>query len=72
MSAIRDRKTKLKFETSATYQGRPIMGEADQFSVYLRLKGTRTRYEVPWEAAYILGAKLLDRQRRDEKHRRGK
>lgn len=62
------RKSKLQFETSANVRNRNIMVEVSPFGMRLRLKGTRTTYEVSWEGALWQGIKNeADRQRQEKK-----
>ena len=68
MTAIAKRKRRLDFETSALVRGRYIIVEAGTHTAKLRLKGTRTRYEVSWEGIFWLGVKVAaDEQRAQRK-----
>jgi len=58
MTTLAKRKTKAKFETSATVRGRTLVVEAQPFMLHIRPKGKRIAYTVPWDAIYSLGAKL--------------
>ena len=58
MTALAKRKTKVRFETSATERGLALVVEAQPFMLSIRPKGKRIAYAVPWDAIYSLGAKL--------------
>jgi len=58
MTALAKRKTKVRFETSATERGRALVVEPQPFMLHIRPKGKRIAYAVPWDAIYSLGAKL--------------
>lgn len=77
MTALAQRKRKLIFETAAEvrYRGRfrPVIVEPDAqgFTVAVRLKGTRTRYEGSWEGVFQHFGKLAaDRARAERKQKR--
>ena len=57
-------------ETSATYRRRPLIATITAHCLVVREKGRRQRIEVPIDAIYDLGMKLLARQRRAEKGKR--
>jgi hypothetical protein len=74
MTRLSERKTRLTFETAATarYRGkeRAIVVEPDLEGqlVALRLKGTRVRYELSWQAIYNRAAMVhADRARAERK-----
>lgn len=75
MTKISTRKTKLTFETSATYRGLPIIFEPGTHETAIRLKGRRFRYSVPYIAIFELGAKILaneKRRAREEARKKGR
>jgi hypothetical protein len=65
MTKLRERKTRLTFETEAEVKYRSkfrtIVVEPDHegHTVALRLKGTRVRYEASWHAIYDFAAKIF-------------
>ncbi len=73
MTQLAKRKTRLQFETSDTVRGRAVILEATPYTVALRLKGTRTRYEISYAGIYYAAAKLAaDRARAEKRARRSK
>jgi len=72
MTRIADRATKLRAETSARVQGRPLCLFLGTVSLIVRQKGRRHGYEVPYEAIWSVGAKIQaneDRRAREEKRK---
>ena len=73
MTRLRERKTRLLFETEATarYRGkeRAIVIEPDVrgYTLALRLKGTRVRYEISWEAVFDRAAKIYVDHAREQR-----
>lgn len=70
MTAIAQRKTRLRFETSGTVRGRGVIIEADAYLARVRLKGMRTAYEISWEGIYWQAAKVAAEKRRAERKTR--
>lgn len=71
MNTIAKRKTKLRFETSETVQGRPPVVDAGPYAATIRQKGLRKGYDVSWESIFLLAAKIeADRKREERKARR--
>lgn len=75
MTILRERKTKLHFETDREVyergKHRPIVVEPGPWTCALRLKGTRQRYEIGWESIFSMAAKLAaDKLREERKSRR--
>jgi hypothetical protein len=66
MTRISERKTTLKFETSAVDGGRALVVKVTAHEAIIWQKGRRiaSAYSVPWRAAFQLGAKLKEQQRR--------
>lgn len=62
MTALAKRKTRTRFETSASARGRLLIVEARPWTLLIRPKGKRINYEVPWDAIYSLGAKLAAKE----------
>ncbi len=64
-------RTRTIFETSATIHSRgkrrQIIICAEQYGGYVRLKGTKQRLDISWEAIYSLAAKLEASRIRAEK-----
>lgn len=52
--------------TATVYRRREIVVELQSHCMLLRLLGTRTRYALPYDAAYETAGKLLARQQRME------
>jgi len=65
-SRIAQRKTRLQVETSAKYQGVPLIFEAGLNTLDMWQKRTKTRYTIPYVAIFELGAKLVANERRLE------
>ena len=59
-------------ETRAAYRGRPLILEVHPHEVVIREKGRRLKVSVPILAVYDLGFKILARERRIEKLKKGK
>jgi hypothetical protein len=70
MTALRNRVTRLTFETDQTFQGREIVAEARPHTAVLRLKGTRTRYQIPWSTVFDRAAKIAAELAREERKTR--
>ena len=71
MTALRERKSKLTFETSDLHREcgkyRAVVIEAEPEFAILRLKGTRTRLSVSWAGIYAFAARCeADRVRREK------
>lgn len=71
MTALKARKSKLTFETASEVRDgrryRPIVIEAEPEYAVVRLKGTRQRLTVTWEAVYHVAAKIEAARVRAEK-----
>lgn len=52
----------VRRETAARIQGRVLLMEVNRHEVVVWRKKTRTRYSVPIEALYSLGAKIARRE----------
>lgn len=59
----------VRRETSITSRRRPLIVELTAHAAIIRLKGTRDRVTVPWEAALSLGYKLRARAEAAEKRK---
>lgn len=70
MTRLRNRKSKLKFETENILRGRPVVAQAHPDYITVRLKGQRTSFDVSWSSIYYLGAKVAADIRREEKRRK--
>lgn len=71
MTALNNRKTRLRFETSETVRGRAVMVDVSPYTATLRLKGKRTAYEISWSGIYWQAAKIAaDKLREARKQRR--
>lgn len=61
MTALAQRKSKLTFETGDHVREagrlRAVVIECENTFAYVRLKGTRTRYQVEWSAMYSVAVK---------------
>jgi hypothetical protein len=66
MTRLADRKTRLRVETSAKYQGVPLVFEAAPFALDIWKKAQRFKYTVPYAAIFELGAKLVANEKRLE------
>ena len=71
MGNLVQRKTKLVFQTADCYRERgklrEVVIEANPLTATIWLKGTRTRFSLPWSAFYALAAKAAAEQKRREK-----
>jgi len=67
MSRIAVRKTRARFETEATYRERHLSIELGTHSLFIREKGRRTGYTVPYDCIFETGAKIAARVAREEK-----
>jgi hypothetical protein len=75
MTSLRERKTRLSFETDATLRNREIIVEPTPWMCIVRLKGKRTRYEISWSTIFVKAAEIAAdklRQERKEARRRKK
>ena len=74
MTKLNERKTRLVFETADCYRERgklrQVVIEANPLTATIRLKGTRTKFDLPWSAFYALAAKAAAEQVRREKKNR--
>jgi hypothetical protein len=68
--------SRVRRETCAVVQRRPLVIELRAHTVYLRLKGARWGYEVDYQSIWLLGAKkaaeaaLVERQKRQKERMR--
>jgi len=71
MTALRERRSRLVFETASELRDgrryRPIVIEAEPEYAVVRLKGTRQRLAVTWEAVAHLAYKIEAARVRAEK-----
>jgi hypothetical protein len=72
MTALRNRKTRLSFETDQEirYRGkmRPVVVHPNPWYCTVRLKGSRICYDVSWETIFAKGAQLFaDKQKAERK-----
>lgn len=67
MTAISERKTRLRARTSASVRGRELVVELTPHECIIREAGRRTGYAVPWRAVYETGARLKAIEQRAEK-----
>lgn len=72
MTSLATRKTRLQFTTSdcVRYRGklREIIIEASEYTATVRLKGSRTRFEISWAGIYNQAAKIyVEKQRAERK-----
>jgi hypothetical protein len=71
MTALRERKTRLTFETADELRERgdyrAVVVEAEPTHAVLRLKGLRNRVSISWGAVYQFAMKLRADQLRREK-----
>jgi len=58
MTRLAERKTRCVAETSALHRGRPLVVTLTSHEVWIREKGRRLLYAVPYSAIYETGAKL--------------
>lgn len=75
MTPLRDRKTRLTFETDQElrYRGRlrPVVVMPQPWFCAVRLKGTRVAYEISWETIFKHAAQIFaDKQREERKSKR--
>lgn len=74
MTALSQRKTRLSFETSDSvrYRGqfRPIVIEANEYTAYVRLKGTRQRFEISYAGIWNQAVKIAVEKKRAERRNR--
>ena len=75
MTKLRERKSRLRFETEAEvrYRGRmrAIVVEVDNngYTASVRLAGTRMRYEFSWAGLHDWAAEMHVRRAREERKR---
>lgn len=72
MLRISARKTRIQAETDARYRGRPLVVVLNGHECFVREKGRRTAYAVPFLAIYELGMKLAANEQRRLKAERRK
>jgi hypothetical protein len=64
--------SRVRRETCAVVQRKPLVIELRAHTVYLRLKGARWGYEVDYQSIWVLGAKKAAEQLRIERQNRRK
>lgn len=73
MTTLRQRKTRLIFETESEVKERgkyrAVIIEAMPHFAMVRLKGTRTKFPIPYAAIYHAAARLAAIEARDAKKR---
>lgn len=74
MTALRERRTKLSFETGCEIRERGkyrtvVIETTGEYTAVVRLKGTRTRFAFDWASVYRLAVKQHVNQLRVEKLR---
>ena len=57
MSKLSKRKHKVVLETDCKYQNRALVIRCTAYLCYLREKGRRKEYSVPWDAVFMLAVK---------------
>jgi hypothetical protein len=71
MTSLSQRKSRLTFETGDTIRergrSREVVIECENTFAFVRLKGTKTRFQIEWGAIYHAAAKLAAAQVRREK-----
>lgn len=73
MTMLAQRKTKLRFETADTVRGRAVVVDVSPYTAIVRLKGTRTRYEISWAGIFWQAVKVkAEKDRVGRKARRSK
>ncbi len=73
MTALRDRKSTMRAITSAAIRGKLLVIECHPnrpHEIYIREARARHGYWVPYLAVFHMGAKIADREAREEKARR--
>lgn len=71
MTTLRERKTRLTFQTDAMLRNKAIVVEPTPWTCVVRLKGTRTRYEIAWPSIFFKAAEIAaDKLRAERKARR--
>lgn len=63
---------RVRRETCAVVQRKPLVIEIRAHTVYLKLKGARWGYEVDYQSIWLLGAKKAAEQLRIERQNRRK
>ncbi|MCZ2078672.1 MAG: hypothetical protein LC130_27210 [Bryobacterales bacterium] len=64
------RDSRVRRETCAVVQRKPLVIELRAHTVYLRLKGARWGYEVDYQSIWLLGARKAAEQARIERQNR--
>ena len=71
MTALLERKTKLRLETPYLIQGRPMVVHVEAWGLILRLKGCSYRLEITWAQIHNRAAIIAaDKQRAERQARR--
>jgi hypothetical protein len=70
MTALSNRKTRLRFETSDSVKGRAVVVDVSPFTASVRLKGTRTAFEISWAGIYYQAAKVAADRLRELRKRK--
>ena len=58
---------RVRRETSAIVQRKPLVVEIRPHTIYVRLKGARWGYEVDYQSIWVIGAKKAAEQARIER-----
>jgi len=66
------RDSRVRRETFAVVQRKPLVIELRAHTAYLRLKGARWGYEVDYQSIWLLGARKAAEQARIERQNRRK
>lgn len=64
--------SRVRRETCAVVQRKPLVIELRAYTLYVRLKGARWGYEVDYQSIWVLGAKKAAEQLRIERQNRRK
>ena len=67
MGKLLGRKTRIVAQTECVLRKRPLVIEITPYTVILREKGKRERYEVSWEYVYYRAAERAAQVKRDAK-----
>lgn len=61
---------RVRRETSAIVQRKPLVVEIRPHTIYVRLKGARWGYEVDYQSIWVIGAKKAAEQARIERQKK--
>ncbi len=65
MGKLSERKTRIVAQTECVLRRRPLVIEITPYTVILREKGTRERYEVSWEYVFYRAAERAAQLKRE-------